>query len=70
MSVLHASSLSQVIVSEMLGEWGLEGFQSHIDDVEDFYRQRRDAMHAAAKKHLTGLCEWTLPKGGMFLWIK
>ena len=27
-------------------------------------------MHAAASKHLAGLCEWSLPKGGMFLWIK
>ena len=27
-------------------------------------------MHAAASKHLSGLCEWSLPKGGMFLWIK
>jgi DNA-binding transcriptional MocR family regulator len=44
--------------------------QSHIDEVEDFYRFRRDAMHQAAEKHLSGLCQWTKPNGGMFLWIR
>jgi len=69
-SVLHASSLSQVIISEMLSRWDIEGLERHIQEVEDFYRARRDAMHAAASRHLTGLCEWSLPRGGMFLWIK
>ena len=27
-------------------------------------------MNAAAEKHLTGLATWSVPKGGMFLWIK
>ena len=68
--MLHASSLSQVIISEMLSRWDIEGLERHIQEVEDFYRARRDAMHAAASRHLTGLCEWSLPRGGMFLWIK
>ncbi len=30
-----------------------------------------DLTHqAAAEKHLTGLCEWSLPAGGMFMWIR
>ena len=41
-----------------------------MEEIETFYKRRRDLMHAAATRHLTGLCEWSLPEGGMFLWIK
>jgi len=69
-SVLHASSLSQVLVSDLLTQWGSEGFHQHIQKVENFYEKRRDAIIEAADKHLTGLCEYGVPLGGMFLWIK
>ncbi|MCL4131115.1 UNVERIFIED_CONTAM: hypothetical protein GTU68_015955, partial [Idotea baltica] len=69
-SILHASSLSQVMVSELLREWTEEGFLDHTDRLQVFYRERRDCMLAAAEKHLTGLCEWSVPTGGMFLWMK
>lgn len=69
-SVLHATSLSQVMASELLNKWGIDGFMSHVGKVEKFYKHRRDAMNDAATKHLTGLCEWSLPEGGMFLWLK
>ena len=64
------SLLSQVVTSSLLDQWGLEGFHSHVSEVEDFYRKRRDAMVAAADKHLTGLVEYNVPLGGMFLWMK
>ena len=82
-SVLHASSLSQVspvnllfivgaqvVTSSLFDQWGLEGFHSHVAEVEDFYRKRRDLMVAAADKHLAGLVEYNVPLGGMFLWMK
>ena len=69
-SLLHASSLSQILVNELLLKWGDEGFDKHIDFVRDFYRKRRDAINEAAVKHLTGLCEWNVPQSGMFLWLK
>jgi len=69
-SVLHASSLSQVIASELLQRWGLKGFLQHVNAIETFYERRRDLMVAAADKHLTGLCEFSVPEGGMFLWLK
>ena len=70
MSVLHASSLSQVITHKLMETWGHEGFFSHIDAVESFYKARRDAMLAAADAHLAGLCEYSAPRGGMFLWLR
>lgn len=101
----------QVLISELLELWGDEGFFKHTKSVQDFYLQQRNAMVAAAEKHLSGwycihiflnyfsvnryyisdylvsrllflrkktvcsflsadLCEWALPTGGMFLWLK
>lgn len=70
-SVLHASSLSQVVVSQLLEQWrAVDGFQQHVDRVCSFYRQQRDAMLRSAETHLTGLAEWNVPAAGMFLWIR
>ncbi|KAK8736455.1 hypothetical protein OTU49_005014 [Cherax quadricarinatus] len=69
-SVLHAPAMSQVLVSELLQIWGVDGFLKHTQTVQEFYLKQRDAMLQAAHKHLEGLCEWTVPTGGMFLWLK
>lgn len=69
-SALHASSLSQAVVNELLKDWGHEGFFRHVEGIEAFYRERRDALAEAAERHLRGLATWSVPKGGMFLWIK
>ncbi len=53
-SVVHASSLSQVITNELLNVWGDEGFLRHVRQTRDFYMRRRDAMVRAADKHLKG----------------
>ncbi|XP_037786718.1 kynurenine/alpha-aminoadipate aminotransferase, mitochondrial-like isoform X2 [Penaeus monodon] len=75
--VLHAqvssqcvSLMSQVIVSELLRKWGEDGFLKHSHNITLFYKQQRDAIVASAEKHLKGLCEWAVPAGGLFLWIK
>ena len=68
--MLHASSLSQVIAYELLSQWKIEGFLQHVAFVENFYKSRRDQMAKAAEKHLTGICQWSVPDGGMFLWLQ
>ena len=47
----------------------VNGFLGHVDKVESFYANRRDAMVKAAEKHLSDLCTWSIPEGGMFLWM-
>ena len=42
----------------------------HIGRVESFYRGRRDLLVAAADRHLAGLAEFSVPLGGMFLWLR
>ena len=69
-SNLQTSTLSQVLVSELLSMWGNEGFLNHIEKVKKFYKCQRDAMVKAAETYLKDLCTWTVPNGGMYLWIK
>ncbi|EHB06837.1 Kynurenine/alpha-aminoadipate aminotransferase, mitochondrial [Heterocephalus glaber] len=69
-SSLHPCSFSQLMISQLLQQWGEEGFLAHVDRVIDFYRNQRDALLAAAEKWLSGLAEWHVPVAGMFLWIK
>ncbi|XP_022915117.1 kynurenine/alpha-aminoadipate aminotransferase, mitochondrial [Onthophagus taurus] len=69
-STLHSSTLSQVITNNLLQSWGFEKLLEHFDTVSAFYRARRDITIEAMEKHLKGLCEWTIPAGGMFVWIK
>lgn len=69
-SVMHTSALSQVMVSELLHQWGMDGFKEHVKEVVHFYRSKKDIMVNAAKKWLSGLAEWEEPVAGMFLWLK
>lgn len=69
-STLHACTFSQFMISELLYQWGEEGFLAHVDRTIDFYKNQRDFILAAADKWLHGLAEWNVPKAGMFLWIK
>ncbi|GGE01037.1 2-aminoadipate transaminase [Gemmobacter megaterium] len=36
--------------------------------VRDLYRSRRDALCAAMDRHLSGVLDWQVPRGGMFVW--
>uniref|UniRef100_A0A2K5C1G8 Kynurenine/alpha-aminoadipate aminotransferase, mitochondrial n=1 Tax=Aotus nancymaae TaxID=37293 RepID=A0A2K5C1G8_AOTNA len=69
-STMHPSTFNQLMISQLLHEWGEEGFMAHVDRVIDFYSNQKDAILAAADKWLTGLAEWHVPAAGMFLWIK
>lgn len=69
-SHLHAPTLSQVIMYKLLKIWGYEGLMEHYIRLRHFYKERRDVISALAHKHLNGLAEFNVPKGGFFLWIK
>lgn len=69
-SSLHTSTMTQMMASELFELWGVDGFISHVEKVENFYRSQRDLMAKALETHLTGLAEWSEPKAGMFFWIK
>lgn len=69
MTNIHASALSQMLLYKFLNTWDLPKLSEHFNDVQNFYRKRRDIMLSLIEKHLTGLVEWYVPKGGMFVWL-
>lgn len=69
-SVMHANGISQIILHKILENWGLEGFFKQTENTVEFYKNKRDQCLKAMEKHLSGLAEWSVPSGGMFVWIK
>ncbi|XP_008058867.1 kynurenine/alpha-aminoadipate aminotransferase, mitochondrial isoform X1 [Carlito syrichta] len=69
-STLHTSTFSQLMILQLLHQWGEEGFLAHVHRVIEFYNSQKNAILAAADKWLSGLAEWHVPAAGMFLWIK
>ncbi|XP_042205039.1 kynurenine/alpha-aminoadipate aminotransferase, mitochondrial-like [Homarus americanus] len=69
-NILHASVLPQVILREVLKTWGHEGYLQHMRAVCELYRRQRDIMVEAVDRHLNNLCEWTVPDGGFYIWLK
>ncbi|XP_054011217.1 kynurenine/alpha-aminoadipate aminotransferase, mitochondrial-like [Hylaeus anthracinus] len=67
---VHAASLSQMLLYKFLETRDMETLQQHFDTIRRFYRERRDIMLAIIQKHLAGLVEYVIPKGGMFVWMK
>lgn len=43
--------------------------KDHIQKIIDIYRPRRDAMLEALKTHMPEGVQWTIPEGGMFIWV-
>ena len=66
-SDLSSSMLTQAIALQIL-ESGAESVQ--IEKVVACYRERRDALCAAAAEHLADWFEWEVPPGGMFVWLR
>lgn len=60
----------QVLTYNLLQNWGFEKLLEHFASVRGYYKARRDLTLAAMERHLKGLCDWTIPAGGMFVWIK
>eukprot|EP00197_Chlamydomonas_leiostraca_P013196 CAMPEP_0202877360 /NCGR_PEP_ID=MMETSP1391-20130828/30532_1 /ASSEMBLY_ACC=CAM_ASM_000867 /TAXON_ID=1034604 /ORGANISM="Chlamydomonas leiostraca, Strain SAG 11-49" /LENGTH=711 /DNA_ID=CAMNT_0049559387 /DNA_START=199 /DNA_END=2335 /DNA_ORIENTATION=- len=64
------SSLAQVVVSELLRGWGMEGFEAFLRRQQALYARRAAKAAAAARAHLQGLAQWRDPVSGMFMWLK
>ena len=57
---MHCPAFVQVICAELLKTWGQKGFESHVTQVQNFYKDQRNKMLKAAEMHLTGLGEFRL----------
>jgi 2-aminoadipate transaminase len=65
-SDVHSNLFFQVLVERYMAEYDLD---RHIVRCRDLYRAKRDVMDAALKQFLPG-AEWTVPEGGLFMWVK
>ena len=43
---------------------------SHIEEINDVQRERRDAMLAALDEHFGDAASWSRPQGGLFIWLR
>jgi 2-aminoadipate transaminase len=43
--------------------------RKHISKIIELYRPRRDAMLEALEAHMPEDVRWTVPEGGMFIWV-
>lgn len=64
-SALHACGISQAITCEILNQWGEEGFNNHVQQVRDFYKNKRDICNNLASKYLKDFVDWTVPTAGL-----
>lgn len=64
---LETSALTQQAVSAYLDDGDLA---AHIALLRDAYRRRRDAMLETLAATLPAQADWTVPVGGMFIWVE
>lgn len=62
---LHTSSLNQMAIHEVASR----GFDAQVAKIRAAYGKRRDAMLAAMQRHMPAGVGWTVPEGGMFVWV-
>lgn len=65
-SDLSTSTFCQAVALELIRK---DADRRHVPTLIDAYRERRDALCAAAQERLADLFEWSVPEGGMFVWM-
>jgi 2-aminoadipate transaminase len=67
---LHTSAMDQAILAGFFSRHTYEEFRALIRENCGVYRRNRDAILAAARKHLPVDIRYTVPAEGMFLWFE
>lgn len=66
-SDINTATFAQRTVSAYLGAGH---HVRHIETIRDFYRERRDAMASALRRHFPEGARWHTPSGGVFMWVE
>ncbi|AFY66956.1 PLP-dependent aminotransferase family protein [Geitlerinema sp. PCC 7407] len=64
---LHVSTVSQAIVSEYLASGH---YRHHLSRLRHHNQRSQQAMLQALEQHFPLEASWTVPQGGMFLWVE
>lgn len=65
-AVLCSSKIGQISISQYLRNYD---WLAQINEYRKMYRERRDTMNEALAKYLP-ICEWNVPEGGFYTWVK
>lgn len=61
---------TSLLVQAALYEFCRRGLlDQHLERVRGIYRERRDAMVEALRRHFPDEARWTVPDGGLLLWV-
>ena len=63
---LCTNVFSQYIAYEYINGGYLD---KHVQQIKKLYKRKRDVMLKALKEYFPSEVKWTMPKGGMFIWI-
>jgi len=63
----HVSTVSQAVISEFLASGH---YRRHLARLQSQHRQNRNAMLSAMERYFPPSASWTVPKGGIFLWVQ
>jgi len=61
---------TSVLAAAVMAEYLQEHLADHVATITRVVREKRDALLAALERHLGGICSWTRPAGGYFIWIR
>ncbi len=64
---LHTGTFVQMVANDICQRGIL---RQHVKTLRRVYRQRRDAMVEAMTEHFPDGVSWTVPQGGLFLWVR
>ena len=63
---LCTNVFSQYVAYEYIKSGYLD---KHVERIKELYKRKRDVMLEALKEYFPSEVKWTIPKGGMFIWI-
>jgi len=67
----QAADLCTNVFSQYVAYEYIKGgyLDKHVERIKELYKRKRDVMLEALKEYFPSEVKWTIPKGGMFIWI-
>jgi 2-aminoadipate transaminase len=66
---LCSSTFTQLVVSRFFEQDGGQAWRAWVARLNGIYRSRRDAMVEAIREHFPQGTRFTVPQGGLFMWV-
>ncbi|WP_455683496.1 aminotransferase-like domain-containing protein [Thomasclavelia sp.] len=63
---VHTNAWAQSVMARFLNETDMD---EHLKKLQAVYNKKCNLMLEEMKKHFSKDCKWTIPDGGMFIWV-